>query len=174
MADDHPTDVEDVKTASPPDAATSSAWTLTIADAVAENRSLSWSDIRELVEKAENQDRTVVDGWNGDGHRWRGVRIDDLLAQTDPDPDAEYALVHAMDGDYSCSFPLDRLGDALLAIELDGDPVPAERGGPARLLVVDESADCWESMKWVNRIDLRTENPASEATSEPLAQAHDD
>ncbi len=79
-----------------------------------------------------------------------------------------------MDGDYSCSFPLDRLGDALVAIELDGDPVPADRGGPARLLVVDERADCWESMKWVDRIDVRTDNPASEATSEPLAQVHDD
>lgn len=175
MAEDHPTpDVEDVKTESPPDAATSSAWTLTIEGAVEDDRSLSRSAIRKLVDEAETPDRTVVDDWNGDGHRWRGVRIDDLLAQTDPDPDAEYALVRAMDGDYSCSFPLDRLGDALLAIELDGEPVPAERGGPARLLVVDESADCWESMKWVTRIDVRTENPASEATSEPLAQAHDD
>jgi DMSO/TMAO reductase YedYZ molybdopterin-dependent catalytic subunit len=175
MADDHPTsDVEDVKTESPPAAATSSAWTLTIAGAVADSRSLGRADIRELVDDAENPDRTIVDDWNGDGHRWRGARIDELLARADPDSDAAYALVHAMDGDYSCSFPLDRLGDALLAIQLDGEPIPPERGGPARLLVVDERADCWESMKWVSRIDVRTENPASEATSEPLAQAHDD
>ena len=174
MAEDHPTPgVEDVKTESPPDAATTSAWALTIAGAVEDTHSLSRADIRELVDEVENPDRTVVEDWNGDGHRWRGARVDDLLAQAAPDPDAAYALVHAMDGDYSCSFPLDRLGEALLAIELDGDRVPAERGGPARLLVVDDSADCWESMKWVSRIDVRTDNPASEATSEPLAQAHD-
>lgn len=175
MADDHSTpDIADVKTESPPEAATSSAWRLTIEGAVADDRSLSRAEIRELVESAENADRTVLENWNGDGHRWRGIRVEELLARADPDPDAAYALVHAMDGDYSCSFPLDRLGEALLAIELDGGPVPAERGGPARLLVADEGADCWESMKWISRIDVRIENPAAEATSEPLARAHDD
>ncbi len=80
------------------------------------------------------------------------VRVGDLLERAGPSAEAEHALARAMDGDYACSFPLEALSDALLAVELDGEPLPVEHGGPARLVPIGPNRDCWESVKWVSEI----------------------
>jgi DMSO/TMAO reductase YedYZ molybdopterin-dependent catalytic subunit len=72
-----------------------------------------------------------------------------------------------MDGEYACGYPLDRLDGALLALELDGDPLPVEHGGPARLVPATAGSDCWESVKWVARIELLADAP--EDTARDLA-----
>jgi DMSO/TMAO reductase YedYZ molybdopterin-dependent catalytic subunit len=79
-----------------------------------------------------------------------------------------------MDGEYACGYPLDRLDGALLeldgallALELDGDPLPVEHGGPARLVPATAESDCWESVKWMARIELLADEP--EDTARDLA-----
>ena len=74
-----------------------------------------------------------------------------------------------MDGDYACSFPLDVLADALLAVDLDGEPVPERHGGPARLVPRGDDADCWESVKWVSTVAVLSTRPEGADTARELA-----
>ena len=92
----------------------------------------------------------TLDGWT------------DLLDRAGVRSAAEFALVRAMDGEYACSFPVERLSSAVLAVELDGEPLPVEHGGPARLVPTGEG-DCWESVKWVARLELHATKPEGTA-----------
>ena len=69
--------------------------------------------------------------------RWSGVRIDDLLAEVGVSPDADALLSTSKDG-WTAGTPLDELTDgrdALLAVGMDGEPLPIEHGFPVRMVV---------------------------------------
>jgi DMSO/TMAO reductase YedYZ molybdopterin-dependent catalytic subunit len=61
-------------------------------------------------------------------------------------------------GGYSTNLPLADLrgGKAWIAYRYDGKDLPAEHGGPARLLV--PHLYFWKSAKWVRGIELRTDD----------------
>ncbi|MCY7395941.1 MAG: molybdopterin-dependent oxidoreductase, partial [Nocardioides sp.] len=68
---------------------------------------------------------------------WSGVRIADLLAEAGVSPDADAVLQTSDDG-WNCSTPLVALTDdrnALLAVAMDGRPLPIEHGFPVRSVV---------------------------------------
>ncbi len=68
---------------------------------------------------------------------WHGVRIDDLLAEAGVSPDADALLSTSQDG-WTCGTPLVALSDgrdALLAIAMNGEPLPVEHGFPVRMVV---------------------------------------
>jgi len=58
------------------------------------------------------------------------------------------------DGGYTTNLPLDDVtdGQAWIAYAFDGEPVEAEHGGPARLLV--PQLYFWKSAKWVRGLTL--------------------
>ena len=82
-----------------------------------------------------------------------------------------YGLVRAIDGDYASSFDLGRLASGMLAVELDGEPLPPEHGGPARLVFPDTESECWESLKWVTEIAIRRSEPIAADTAEGIARS---
>jgi len=49
-----------------------------------------------------------------------------------------------------------RDGKAWIAYQYDGEPLPPEHGGPARLLI--PHLYFWKSAKWVRSLDLMTED----------------
>lgn len=68
---------------------------------------------------------------------WTGVRIDDLLAEVGVSPDADALLSVSSDG-WTCGTPLTALTDgrdALLAVAMNGVPLPVEHGFPVRMVV---------------------------------------
>jgi DMSO/TMAO reductase YedYZ molybdopterin-dependent catalytic subunit len=68
---------------------------------------------------------------------WSGVRIDELLAEVGVSPDADALLSTSQDG-WTCGTPLPELTDgrdALLAVAMDGEPLPLEHGFPVRMVV---------------------------------------
>ena len=68
---------------------------------------------------------------------WSGVRIDDLLAEVGVSPDADALLSTSHDG-WTCGTPLAALTDgrdALLAVAMNGEPLPIEHGFPVRMIV---------------------------------------
>jgi DMSO/TMAO reductase YedYZ molybdopterin-dependent catalytic subunit len=68
---------------------------------------------------------------------WSGVRIADLLAEAGVSPDADAVLQTSDDG-WNCGTPLEALTDdrdALLAVAMDGRPLPLEHGFPVRSVV---------------------------------------
>jgi len=145
-------------------------WTVTLTGAVADPQTVRASDLASLQTEFV-QASTACGGEAAPTERWRGVRVGTVLDRARPRRDASHALVHSADPDFACGFDLDRLRDAHLVVRLDGDPIPAERGGPVRLLVDD--ADCWERVKWVSRIDVRDEPPDEDDTAREQVPADD-
>jgi DMSO/TMAO reductase YedYZ molybdopterin-dependent catalytic subunit len=97
--------------------------------------------------------------------RWRGVRVSDLLGEARVGEGAVEALFTGLDrgveGEeeqaYERSLPLEVLseGDALLAYEMNGVPLPPQHGFPLRLVVPG-----WygmTSVKWLAGITLLAE-----------------
>lgn len=68
---------------------------------------------------------------------WIGYRVADLLAVAGVHADADMMLSTSIDG-FSAGTPVEALTDgrgALLAVGLNGQPLPIEHGYPARLVV---------------------------------------
>jgi DMSO/TMAO reductase YedYZ molybdopterin-dependent catalytic subunit len=68
---------------------------------------------------------------------WSGVRVAELLAEAGPLPGADAVLQTSDDG-WTCGTPLEALTDdrdALLALAMNGEPLPLEHGFPVRMVV---------------------------------------
>jgi DMSO/TMAO reductase YedYZ molybdopterin-dependent catalytic subunit len=69
--------------------------------------------------------------------QWSGVRIADLLAEAGVRPGADAVLSTSVDG-WNCGTPLQALTDsraAMLAVAMNGEPLPLEHGFPVRMVV---------------------------------------
>ena len=68
---------------------------------------------------------------------WSGVRVADVLAEAGVRPGADAVLQTSEDG-WTCGTPLEVLTDdrnALLAVAMNGEPLPLEHGFPVRMVV---------------------------------------
>jgi DMSO/TMAO reductase YedYZ molybdopterin-dependent catalytic subunit len=86
-----------------------------------------------------------------------GVRLADLLAEAGPHPDADAVLQTSDDG-WTCGTPLSALTDgrnAMLAVAMNGDPLPLEHGFPVRT-VVPGLYGYVSACKWV--VDMEVTN----------------
>lgn len=85
--------------------------------------------------------------------RWRGPRVQDLLAAHGGDhPDARWLLTEAADG-YTESLPLDELTpDHVLATHLNGERLTSTHGFPARFVFPGHYG--MKQPKWVTRMRL--------------------
>jgi DMSO/TMAO reductase YedYZ molybdopterin-dependent catalytic subunit len=111
----------------------------------------SWDEMWALPNETPTVDIHCVTHWSKLGTNWQGVSLDTLLDGVDTA--ADYALVHSYGG-YTTNLPLDDLrdGQAWVVHRYDGADLPAEHGGPARLLV--PHLYFWKSAKWVRGIRL--------------------
>jgi len=130
-------------------------WRLAVDGAVETPLSLSWADLLALPQADEEADFHCVTGWSVLDVAFRGVRLETLLALARPAAGATHVMTHAYDG-YSANLPLEEAlkPDVLLVHTVEGKPIPAERGGPARVVVPQLWA--WKGAKWVNRIEVLT------------------
>ncbi|CAM3125706.1 oxidoreductase [Mycobacterium intermedium] len=86
---------------------------------------------------------------------WTGYRVADLLAAAGVHQDADMVLSKSIDG-FTAGTPVEALTDrraALLAIGLNGQPLPVEHGYPARL-VVPGLYGYVSATKWVVDLEL--------------------
>ncbi|HEX7196385.1 MAG TPA: molybdopterin-dependent oxidoreductase, partial [Candidatus Limnocylindria bacterium] len=89
---------------------------------------------------------------------WTGVRLKELLEQAGVDPNATQIVGRAVDG-FTAGFPTawaladDR--EALVAVAMNGEPLPAEHGFPARLIVPGLYGYV-SATKWLTEIELTT------------------
>ena len=93
---------------------------------------------------------------------WLGYPVRELLARAGPLPDADMVLSESIDG-FTASTPLEVLTDSrdsLLAVGMNGEPLPAAHGFPARLVVPGlygyVSATKWVVDLEVTRFDRET------------------
>ncbi|WP_280356427.1 molybdopterin-dependent oxidoreductase [Nocardia otitidiscaviarum] len=86
---------------------------------------------------------------------WLGYRLDDLLAEAGPHPDADMVLSRSADG-WTAGSPLSVLTDgrdAMLAVGMNGEPLPVAHGYPARL-VVPGLYGYVSATKWVTELEV--------------------
>ncbi|MGI5121939.1 sulfite oxidase-like oxidoreductase [Marinactinospora thermotolerans] len=145
------TDGFPVLTAGPTPRVDTGEWTFTITTETGESRTWSWREFQNLPQEHPHTDIHCVTRWSKFDTDWTGVSLDTLLA--DVDTSADYALAYCYGG-YSTNLPLQDLqeGRAWVVHEFEGEPLPAEHGGPARLFV--PHLYFWKSAKWVRGIRL--------------------
>jgi DMSO/TMAO reductase YedYZ molybdopterin-dependent catalytic subunit len=130
-------------------------WTFTILTEAGTRHTWTWAELMALPAERPTVDLHCVTKWSKFGTHWQGVSLDTLMA--DVATAADFALVSSYGG-YTTNLPLDDLldGQAWIAYRYDDEDLPAEHGGPARLLV--PHLYLWKSAKWVRGIALSLED----------------
>jgi DMSO/TMAO reductase YedYZ molybdopterin-dependent catalytic subunit len=121
-------------------------WSFTIQGAVDDAVSWTWEELLALPQETFTTDIHCVTKWSKLDTAWTGVSVDTLLESVSTE--AEYLTVYS-DGDYTTNLDLEDVtdGKAWVVHTFDGEPLEAEHGGPARLLV--PHLYFWKSAKWV-------------------------
>ena len=89
--------------------------------------------------------------------RWQGVPLQDLLDRAGVQPGATQLVGRSVDG-FTAGFPTAALADgrpALVALGMDGQPLPLRHGFPARL-VVPGLYGYVSATKWLEALELTT------------------
>jgi DMSO/TMAO reductase YedYZ molybdopterin-dependent catalytic subunit len=89
--------------------------------------------------------------------KWTGVRLADLLARAGVQPGATQLVGRSVDG-FTVGFPVEVATDgrdALVAVGMNGVPLPSAHGFPARL-VVPGLYGYVSATKWLKEIELTT------------------
>ncbi len=89
--------------------------------------------------------------------RWLGTRLDELLREAGVQPGADQVVGRSVDG-FECGFPVETAmdgRDAMIAVGMNGEPLPIEHGFPARLLVPGLYGFV-SATKWVTEVELTT------------------
>jgi len=137
-------------------------WTLTIDGDVDQEVSLGFDDLLEMPLIERDITLTCVSNEVGGpyvgGTRWTGVRLTDLLDRAGiGSTGADQILSTDVDG-MTISTPLDLATDgrdAMIAIAMDGRPLPRDHGYPARM-VVPGLYGYVSACKWITRMTLTT------------------
>ncbi|MEU4423896.1 molybdopterin-dependent oxidoreductase, partial [Actinoplanes sp. NPDC024001] len=135
------------------------SWQLRIHGMVRNPITLTWADLlrRPMVARYVTL-ACVSNEVGGDligNALWLGTPIRDLLDEADPLPEADQVVQRSVDG-WTCGTPTAVLRDgrdALLAIGMNGEPLPVEHGFPVRM-VVPGLYGYVSACKWITEIEL--------------------
>ena len=113
---------------------------------VAAQREWTAAEFRALPFETVPCDIHCVTKWSKLGTSFGGVSVDVLLDGAEPL--GAYAMAYSYGG-YSTNLAIEDItdGKAWVVTEHEGEPLPREHGGPARLLV--PHLYFWKSAKWV-------------------------
>jgi len=137
------------------------SWTLKIHGRVGRPMTLTFADLlrRPMIERYITL-ACVSNEVGGDligNARWLGVPVADLLAEAAPDPAADQVVSRSVDG-FTAGTPTAVLRDgrdAMIAVAMNGVPLPIEHGFPARM-VVPGVYGYVSATKWLAELELTT------------------
>ncbi len=129
------------------------AWALRLWGLVEPELSLSWDNILALPQNDFTADFHCVTRWSKLDVQWTGVKVPDLMQQVKLAPEAKHVLAHCYGG-YTTNLLLEDFvrEENFFTHTLFGEPLPAEHGGPLRLVVPHLYA--WKSPKWINGLEF--------------------
>lgn len=128
---------------------------LAVKGRVATPLSLTYSQITTMPAFQKVTTLNCVEGWSVT-YLWRGVRIRELLERAGYDRRAKVVVFRSHDG-YSTSLPLEYVvgRNILLAYQINGVAIPAERGFPFQVVAEDRAGYKWA--KWVTSIEVSSD-----------------
>ena len=140
---------------------TAEAWSLRVHGMVERELTLDFDQLnaRPLIERDVTL-ACVSNEVGGDligNARWIGAPLADLLAEAGVDPAATQLVSTSVDG-FTCGTPVSALTDgrdAMLAVAMNGEPLPIEHGFPVRM-VVPGLYGYVSATKWVVDLELTT------------------
>jgi DMSO/TMAO reductase YedYZ molybdopterin-dependent catalytic subunit len=132
-------------------------WEFTVTGAVEEELSFSWAEFRELPSVTQRQDFHCVTGWSKFDCLFTGVSFPELARRAGVREDAVHVMFSGLD-DYTTDLPLaDCLREEVLfAWGYDGEALPADHGGPLRVVTPHKYA--YKGAKWVDGVEFLTES----------------
>lgn len=136
-------------------------WTLTLKGLVNREVTLTYADILDMPMVERYITISCVSNEVGGGlvgnATWLGVPLRDVIDMAGVGPSAEQVVGRSVDG-FTVGFPVEAVYDgreALLAVGMNGEPLPFEHGFPARL-VVSGLYGYVSATKWLQDIELTT------------------
>lgn len=135
-------------------------WSLRIHGLVENEVEIGWDELLALpLEESWTTLTCVSNPVGGDlvgNAKWLGYPIRLLLERARPTPDADMVLSHSIDG-FTASTPLEVLQEdtrnAILAVGMNDEPLPAEHGFPVRM-VVPGLYGYVSATKWVTELEV--------------------
>jgi DMSO/TMAO reductase YedYZ molybdopterin-dependent catalytic subunit len=90
---------------------------------------------------------------------WGGVRFQQLFDLVQPLPSATAVRFVSLEQPYEDSLTLDqlRLPDAMLALELGGQPLSRPHGSPARVILPEMYG--YKGVKWLTKMEFVAKQP---------------
>lgn len=115
---------------------------------------LTYSELRALPAIRQVSDFHCVEGWGVDDVQWDGVRLQTIIDLVRPTSTAKYVTFHSLGDLYrdSLSMQQARLPDALVAYDMDGEPLRVDHGLPLRLVMPRMFG--YKGPKWLTRIEF--------------------
>ena len=136
-------------------------WSLTLNGLVENPYELSYDEILEMDLVKKDVTLTCVSNEIGGplvGNAvWSGVPLSEIISKSKPLPEAQQVMCHSVDG-FTAGFPIENIFDgrtALLAVGMNGRPLPVIHGFPARLVVAGLYGYV-SAVKWIKRIEICT------------------
>ncbi|HTI69057.1 MAG TPA: sulfite oxidase-like oxidoreductase [Candidatus Limnocylindria bacterium] len=126
-------------------------WELRIGGQVENPITLKWNEFLALPVFRDVSDFHCVTTWSQFDMAWEGVAFFTLADLVKPKESATHVFFKSYDG-YSTNNPLEACldDDVLIAHTWNGQPLPAEHGGPARVILPKRYA--WKGAKWIREI----------------------
>ena len=128
----------------------------------------SYDELKALPQANQVSDFHCVEGWSVRDIRWGGFRFSEILKRVKIKPDARFVVFHSIGktdssagglDHYAESFAIEELIDPgkerLLALSMDGKPLPHDHGAPLR--VVCPYYLGYKGSKFVERIEFARE-----------------
>jgi len=127
-------------------------WRLRVDGLVRKKRDFNLHEILSLPSVRFRDDFTCLEGWMVADLIWRGVRVSELLRLVSAKAEARCALFSSPG--YVQGLTIERCMEptTILAYELSGASLPFEHGAPLRL--ISKGQECFESVKWVDKMHL--------------------
>jgi len=133
-------------------------WSLGVKGLVARPFTLSYAEFVKVAPPVERYHalECISNEVGGDligTARWKGIRVRDILAMAEVQPEATTVIWRSADG-YSESIPLvvAMEPESLLAFEMNGRPLPQKHGAPVRVLLLNRYG--MKQPKWLTSIEV--------------------
>jgi DMSO/TMAO reductase YedYZ molybdopterin-dependent catalytic subunit len=153
---------------------------LTVNGLVRKSAAFSYRDLRSLAQVEQVSDFHCVEGWSVQDLKWGGIRFREIMNRVEADPQATHVVFHSLgktdstpkgQDHYIESLPIRELlhpdREILLALRMNGDPLPQEHGAPLRLIAPFDLG--YKSIKFISRIEFaRSSRPGWWTLANPI------
>jgi sulfoxide reductase catalytic subunit YedY len=133
---------------------TSEHWQFAISGMVDKPQSWDWESFLKLKRKVQVSDFHCVTGWSVYKVTWEGIPLSELLSMAGVNTSAKFVKLYSGDKVYTDCLSLEqaRMEDVMVAVLMDGKPIPQKLGGPVRLVVPKMYA--YKSVTWLQALEL--------------------